>query len=753
MKKSYTHIVSSILLTVFGGISFASAQQTASSDSIKLIELEGVQVVAVRAAKQAPVTKIELNKKQIAEINTGVDIPYLLSLTPGVIATSEAGTGVGYTSLRLRGADASRINFTINGVPLSDSESQQVFWVNMPDFASSLESLQIQRGIGTSSNGAGAFGGTINMQTNSFGYKTGGEFNLGIGSYSHVRSNIKFSSGRIADHFAIDARLSTQKNEGYIDRSGVFLNSYYLQAGYFTGNSMLKFVTFGGKERTGIAWNGISPSDIDKYGRRFNSAGLMYRDANGTPHYYRNTDNYSQRHYQLIFTHGFSSSLTMNITGHLTRGIGHTDEYRTGRKLLEYNLKNYTDANGKEVKKTSLIREKYLDNYFYGAIGNLNWQTKGFKLNLGLSGNRYDNKHYGKLTFVKDYPLPLTLPFEYYRNDADKTEASAFLKADWLIAGSLGMYGDVQYRYIRQTMEGPTDRYDSKNKRMQILDFDKTFNFFNPKFGLYFDINRNHSLYASIAMASREPNRKAYTEAGNLPEPKKESMIDYEAGYKIRYRNFNAALNFYYMDYKDQLVLDGRQSDVGEALTSNVDKSYRTGAELSMTYALCRFFRWDVAAAYSKNKIKEYTQYAEVYGPGKEDYTIDRHVYKDTDISFSPSFVATNVFTFMLNDLSLAWTTQHVDKQYLDNTQSNERSMPAYTVHNARIAYDFKGLGLEKMTLGVEIRNVLNKDYYSNAGAGFAYSKDTGGKLTENSWKWVYPQAPINFMVNLNVVF
>lgn len=756
MNKNYFLTASMMVLMALGcDANTLKAQKQVSNeqDSMQLIQLQEVQVIGVRATKTNPVTKSELTKKQIEANHTGVDIPYLLTLTPGVVATSDAGTGVGYTSMRLRGSDASRINFTINGVPLSDPESQQVFWVNMPDFASSLQSIQVQRGVGTSSNGAGAFGGSVNMLTESFGSESSGTFNLDVGSYQHVRSNIKYNTGTINDHFAFGARLSTQHNTGYIDRSGVDLNSYFLQGGYFSDRSMLKFITFGGKEITGIAWNGISPDEIEKYGRRYNSAGLMYRDEQGVAHYTRNTDNYSQRHYQLIFTHNFNAYWSMSLTGHLTRGFGYTQEYRTGRKLLEYNLQPYKDNNGNKIKKRDLTREKYLDNYFYGFVGNLNWQQSNLKLNMGVSANKYDNKHYGYITAIKDYPQPLTLPYEYYRNQSHKTEASAFVKMDWRIWKGLGTYADLQYRWIKQQMNGPTDKYDGTNKRMQILDFEKNFGFFNPKFGIYYNVNSNHYFYASAAMAGREPNRKAYTEAGNLPEPKAEYMWDYEAGYKMQFKSLAASLNVYYMDYKDQLVLDGRVSDVGEALVSNVNSSYRAGIELALSYQPCEFFKWDIAAAYSKNKIREYEQYADVYGPGDNDYAVDKRVYKNTDLSFSPSLVATNIFTLSYKNLSLAWTSQYVGKQYLDNTQNEARSMPDYLIHNARINYELKGLGLKNMIIGLEVRNILNKDYYSNAGAGFAYTKDNAGKLTESTWSWIYPQAPINFMANLNITF
>lgn len=728
--------------------------QTLSSkqeDSTKIIKLEEVQVIAGRATNKTPMSFSEIKTKELNKTAYGQDLPYLLSLLPGVVMTSDAGTGIGYTSLKVRGSDASRINITTNGVPLNDAESQGVFWVNMPDFSSSLQDVQLQRGVGTSSNGAGAFGATLNMRTQGIKTSPYATVDLSGGAYGTFRRGIKLGTGRIANHWAFDARLSKINSDGYIDRASVNLKSYFAQAAYFNNGTLLRLVTFGGEEHTGIAWNGINPDKIDKLGRRFNDAGMM--EKGNFKDFYKNTDNYDQRHYQAILTQELSDNWTLNATLHYTRGKGYTDEFRLGRKLEEYGLQVFKDSEGNKVKKSDLLRQKHLDNHFYGLVSSVTYKGENFDFTFGAAGNMYDGKHFGYVRWIRNYPEAVLPNKKYYNNTSDKDEASAFVKANWQPIDGLNLFADLQYRGISYKIDGVSDNRDEKTKTMALLDIDKTFNFFNPKAGAAYQIDQYNTVYGSISIGHREPNRKAFTDAGTKGLPTSEKMIDYELGYRFDSRYFQGGVNLYYMDYKDQLVMDGRYSDVGQMLFSNVPNSYRTGVELQLAWTPCRYFRYDLAGAFSRNKIKDYSQAFAQYGPGDK-FEVIMEKMKDTDISYSPNVVMSQRLTGMYKGFEIALQTQYVSRQYLDNTQRKNRSMEGYCVSNLMASYHFNLPYTKGCAVSLLVNNLFDTRYNNNAYIyDGGYTVDEEGHKTEFTELRVFPQAPIHLMGAFTINF
>lgn len=741
-----------ILSIVLAGISLLSASaQQQGLDTLQATTLQELSVVGVRATKKTPMSYSNLSKEVINKSNLGQDLPFLLQMQPSLLATSEAGTGIGYTALRVRGVDAAGINITANGVPINDSESQAVFWVNMPDFASSVQELQIQRGVGTSSNGAAAFGASINMRTDNLSLRPYAEVGMSGGSFSTFRRNIRVGTGRLRGRWAVDARLSKITSNGYVERATVDLGSYFVQAGYFGERMALRFITFGGMEKTGIAWHGISKENEKKYGRTYNSAGHINPKAPvDQASYYHNTDNYNQKHYQLILTHRPSEYLSLNLTGHYTEGFGYTDEYRTGRKLVEYGLKKFIDKDGNEVKKTSILRRKYLDNDFYGLIASMNWQQGPWELNVGLSGNYYYGDHYGERRWVENYPESVYPESRYYQDTGRKGQGAAYVKANYQITKGLSAYADLQYRFINYRIRGTYDGYDAKRKKMQDIDLNKNFNFLNPKAGLYYQIALGHHAYGSLAVAHREPNRKGYTEVSPEDYPKHERMIDYELGYGYTSKSFRLSANLYYMDYKDQLVANGKISDVGGVLQENVDKSYRMGLEIMSGFQPIRWLRWDASLALSQNKIKNYSYHFSVYDANFDWIGLKEVKYEHTDIAYSPSMIVTNALNFVHSGLDASLISQFVGKQYLDNTADTERSLPAYHTLGLRVSYDLPCSFAKRWNVSLQVNNLLNTLYSSN---GYIY--DTGIRADGTTYSDVryFPQAGINFLLGSTLSF
>ncbi|MGL4332402.1 MAG: TonB-dependent receptor, partial [Bacteroidales bacterium] len=674
---------------LFAGHSLSYAQQgVAKRDTSRFsnnVALDEVVVTATKAMKGTPVAYTNFSKEQIAERNFGQDVPYLISQTPSVIVTSDAGTGIGYTGFRVRGTDANRINITVNGVPMNDSESHTVFWVNMPDFASSVENVQIQRGVGTSTNGAASFGATIAMQTQGMSYKPYAEVSTAGGSFGTFKTTGKVSTGLLKNKFVFDARASHIQSDGFIDRASANMNSYFASGAYYGDNTMIKFQTFGSKEKTYQSWNGVS-SDKLKTDRTFNSCG-MYTDENGVTRFYDNqTDNYQQQHYHLMATQRVGDYWNMNATLHYTRGKGYYEDYKPNSKFGSYKLPAFTDKNGNEIKRSDLVRQKWLDNHFYGAVYSANYRKDNWHLTLGAAANKYDGSHYGKVIWVKNI-MNLDPDHEYYRSNGDKLDYNAFAKLNVMLTKGLNGYVDLQYRGIDYRMKGEDDKAG-------MLDIHKNYNFFNPKLGLNYAFAKNHNAFVSFSIANREPNRNNFTEAAENERPTYETLYDYEAGYEFRTDRFHVGANLYFMDYNNQLILTGKISEIGEALTSNIKDSYRTGIELMGGVRITNWLNWEGNVTLSQNKIKNFTEFVDDWDTGEQ---ITKH-YDKTNIAFSPNVIANSIFSFGYKGFSAAFNSSFVGRQYMDNTSSADRSIDPYFVNNIRFGYTFKPKFMETIT-------------------------------------------------------
>jgi len=758
---------------------FVSAfSESTPGDSLKRIPLQEVEVVSVRATDKTPVTYSNLTKKAIESANFGVDIPFLLLMTPSVIATSDAGTGIGYTGFRIRGTDANRINVTVNGIPLNDSESHGVFWVNMPDFASSLEDMQVQRGVGTSTNGAGAFGASINMKTENIPLKSYGEVSGGYGSFNTSKATFKTGSGTIDNHWAFDARLSSIRSDGFIDRASVDLKSYFVQGAYFNDRTLIKLITTGGKEKTYHAWDGVPdnilfPSDPSiKANRTYNPAGYMGDDAEGNPMYYPNqTDNYEQTHYQLSLLQVLNSNLKLNVALHYTRGFGYYEEYKQEQSLNEYGLNEGASINKggacplacASAETSDLVRQEYLDNGFGGMIFSFDYSKNKLNLSLGGSANDYDGNHFGKVIWVKNYAGDPTFDpsHEYYRSTGKKSDGNLYLKGNYSLTKRLSIYGDLQLRRIDYRIRGKNDVWDWLAGGMQDLSIHEIFNFFNPKAGLYYQLNPQNVLYGSVAVAHREPNRNNYTDAGTNEMPRPERLTDYEWGYQFHSGNWAFSANLYYMEYKDQLVLNGKINAIGEALTSNVPDSYRMGIELTAGVHLMPCLEWNGNLTLSRNKIKNYTEYVPVYdSDGNPEPVQQADYYGTTNISFSPDLIANSLFTFKYRSFTAGFQSNYVSKQYLDNTggrtdanetdtRKKERSIDAYFVHTLRLGYDFG----KRLSIHLSVNNLLNAHYETNGWVWSCYYRQADGSLEPYTEKSYFPQAGINVLGNVLLRF
>lgn len=741
--------------------------QTSDKDSLRVINLQEIQVVSTRATSKTPVAFTNIKKEQISKQNFGQDIPFLLSSTPSVVTTSDAGTGVGYTSIRIRGTDATRINITANGIPMNDAESHSIFWVNTPDFASSLEDMQIQRGAGTSTNGSGAFGASINMRTQGIPSKAYTEVSGSYGSFNTHKETIKVGSGLINKYWAFDARISNIQSDGYRDRASSDLKSYFAQGGFYGENTTVKFITFGGKEQTYHAWDGISRKQLDT-DRTYNPNGVI-RDDNGGEgekigFYSDQTDNYRQMHYQLLFNHIFSPEWNLNVALHYTNGFGYYQEYKNGRTLKEYGLKPfYLPGNSIEQTKTNLVRQKLVDSDFGGGVFSINYQNEKLTTSLGGGMSRYSNDHYGKVIWVKNYTESLNPDHEYYRNNGSKTDGNIYAKANYELTGGLNAYADLQYRYIRYTIDGDNDKWDwtADPEHLQKLNVKEDFSFFNPKAGLFWQMNPNHSAYASFSVAQKEPTRNNYTDGLFTEYPKAEKLFDYELGYTYRGNWLTAGVNLYYMDYTDQLVLNGKLNDIGEPMAENVKDSYRMGVELSLGAKLTKWLRWDINGTWSKNRIKNYVGYVSDYTPLENGDWEDMYSQTaieggTTPIAFSPSFIGNSLIGISFRDIEISLQSQYVSRQYLDNFGKKENSLDAYFVNNLSLAYTFKAPHTRGITAGVTIYNLFNAMYetngYSQTSALYENKDKTKVPVISNDPRF-YPMAGTNVLAHVTVRF
>ncbi|KFF06893.1 TonB-dependent receptor [Flavobacterium reichenbachii] len=697
-QKSIFFTLFSIFFTLF---SFSQEQ-----DSTKVNQLDDVLVSAVRVTSKTPVTFSNMDKKEIKFRNLGQDIPVLMNYLPSVVTTSDAGGGIGYTGIRVRGSDATRVNVTINGIPYNDAESQGTFWVNMPDFASSVESLQLQRGVGTSTNGSGAFGASLNMLTDNYASKANGEVSNSFGSFNSHKHTVKFSTGLLNDHFEIAGRLSTIKSDGYIDRASSDLKSYFLQGTYIGKTTLIKALVFGGTEKTYQSWNGIDTETLNE-NRRYNSAGKFTDEFGNTRYYDNETDNYKQDHYQLHWSESFSDKWSSNLAFHYTKGKGYYENYKEDADMADYNLSPVG-----AIVTTDLVRQKWLDNDFYGTTFSLKYKDEKLDVIFGGGWNKYEGDHFGKVIWAR-YASQSELGDHYYDDYSAKTDGNIFAKANYQITEKLSFYGDLQYRKVT---------YKANSIETGLVDDD--FNFFNPKAGLNFEINQKNTLYFSYARANREPNRTDY-EGGNV---KPEKLNDFELGWRFNSEKFQLNSNIYYMGYKDQLILTGRLDDVGAPIRSNSEKSYRLGLEVDASIALSEKFILRPNFTLSSNK--------------NVDLAVEGQNYGTKDIAFSPSVIAGNIVVYSpIKSLHLSLLQKFVGEQYMNNIELPEAKLADYFVNDFNVSYEIKPNSVFKsiMITGL-LNNFLDKRYVSN---GAMY----------DIYPYYYPQAGINFLVGLTLKF
>ena len=672
-----------------------------------------------------------------------------------MVVSSDAGTGIGYTGIRIRGSDATRFNVTINGIPYNDSESQGSFWVNLPDFASSVENIQIQRGVGTSTNGAGAFGGSINVQTSAAAQDAFGEINTSAGSFGTLKNTVKVGTGLIDNKFSFEGRLSQIKSDGFVDRAASDLKSYFLSGAYQGKKDLLRLNVFAGKEQTYQAWNGIPEARLrgDVAGmeayiaRNFlsDAEADLLRNSNSRTYnsftYKNQTDNYWQNHYQLLYARQFNEQFSFNGAVHYTDGRGYYEEYKPGQKLTNYGL-DVVNVGGTTVQRTDLIRRRWLDNDFYGVTYNVNYQPlANLTFTLGGAYNEYKGKHFGEIIWAQ-YASNGQYGDHYYDNQGDKTDFNIFGKVNYSPTDKLSFFADLQYRKLNYEVLGT-------EKSLNFLDFKDNLDFFNPKVGATYFVNQNSNVYLSFSVANKEPNRDDYINANAGTFPKSERLYNTELGYRINAGKLNAGINAYGMYYDDQLVVTGKINDVGESIRQNVANSYRAGIEVDASYIISKQFVLNANAALSKNKIKHYQDYLYEYDDNGDITNTVVTDYESTDISFSPSAVLFGELAYKpAKGLALALQNKYVSKQYLDNTQNDSRMLKAYFVSNLRAGYDFSAFGIKKINLGLLVNNLFDKKYESN---GYTYGSIYQGVTTRENF--YFPQAGTNFLLSLNLKF
>ncbi len=711
-----------------------------------------VIVTGTRASDKTPMTFKTIEKKEITKQNTGKDLPYLLEGTASVVTTSDAGTGVGYTGIRIRGSDATRVNVTLNGIPYNDSESQGVYWVDLPDIASSVESVQIQRGVGTSTNGAGAFGASINIQTSTLNSTPYASIDNSFGSYNTRKHTLVAGTGLLNGKFTIDGRLSKIVSDGYIDRAESDLTSFYISGGYYGKKSMLKLNIFSGHEITYQSWYGTPESRV-----RNNEQGMQdYISRNGldsedaanllnsgrTYNFYaydNQVDDYTQTHYQLLYAVDINTDLILNAALHYTKGYGYFEQYKKGQDLDDYDFDRPiigTDT----IFSTDLIRRRWLDNDFYGTTFSLTYEpTSTLNAVIGGAWNQYNGNHFGEIIWAQ-YAGNTSVRDRYYENNGLKTDFTIYAKLNWELIEKLSFFVDLQYRKVGYTLTGiDSDR--------QSINEDHTFNFFNPKAGAIYQLSNKASLYASFSVGNKEPNRSDFIDSPNDKTPKHESLNNIEIGYRKRTENLWFQSNFYFMDYKNQLVLTGQLNDVGSSLRTNVDKSYRMGLEVETGIKLNAMFNINANATFSRNVIQSFDEVVYDYGTNWDEFNVVTTNYSNTQISFSPNLTAGGSLVFHpIKSLEFTWIHKYVGKQYLDNTTDENRNINAYYISDVRAAYGFSALGMKRINLNLAVYNLFNKMYESN---GYTWGYQGGGNdIRENFY---YPQAGIHFMAGVMI--
>lgn len=703
------------ILSVFCGFTVFAQNNDVKKDTIKLNE---VLVEATRIGKNAPFTQSNLNKNELNKRNLGQDIPFLLRYLPNIVITSDAGAGVGYTGIRVRGSDATRVNVTINGIPFNDSESQGTFWVDLPDFASATQSIQLQRGVGTSTNGAGAFGASLNLLTDGISEQSSAQINNSVGSFNTHKHTIKFSSGLLNKHFELAGSMGVIKSDGYVDRASSDLKSYYLSATYVNDKTLIKALAFGGQEITYQAWWGIDAATLQS-NRTFNYAGAIYDENWNVINYYKDqVDNYKQDHFQLHINHTFNNFWSGNIALHYTKGKGYYEEYQQGQDVADYGL-TPININGTDISITDLVRRKWLDNDFYGTTFSLKYNDLDqVKFIFGGALNSYKGNHFGRI-ISGEFIARTDLFKNYYFNVGDKSDFNIYSKLTYQVGDNLSLYGDLQFRTVNYKITG--------NEDGAILKFKDNLQFFNPKFGLNYKLNNTSNTYFSYAKAHKEPNRTDYIEAVNLPKP--ESLDDFELGYRFENPSAKINANIYYMSYKDQLVLTGQIDNVGNFIRANSGKSYRLGFEADAQINLNKHFIWQPNVAFSQNKNQNF---------------LDENGQNlgNTSISFSPNVVLGNALVYEPSkSFSIGVLSKYVGNQFMNNIESESSKLPSYFTTDLNFVINlFPKSTFKEINITGLINNILDKKQVSN---GYMWGTDP----------YFYPQAGINFLVGLNLKF
>jgi len=705
-------------------VSFAQQAKKTSDTTF----MQPVEVLAVKAGDKAPFAKTNLGKKDLEKNNLGQDLPFLLDQTPSVVVNSDAGNGVGYTGIHIRGTDATRINVTLNGIPYNDAESQGTYFVDIPDLVSSANSIQIQRGVGTSSNGAGAFGGTINISTNELIDTAYAEINNSYGSFNTWKNTIKAGSGLLDNHFTIDARLSQIKSDGYIDRATSNFKSMYLSGAYVTERSSLRFNIISGKEKTYQAWDGV-PQDSLATHRTYNDLGT---EKPGTP-YNNQTDNYQQDHYQLFYNHAFTKKLNFSTTAFMTYGRGYYEEYKANRSFADYGLPNVI-YNTDTITTTDLVRQLWLDNHFYGQIASLQYKDDKNEFILSGEWTTYKGTHFGKIVWAQ---LGIDKDYEYYNYPALKNDITAYVKWQHKLNAHWITFADLQYRNVFHRMNGFEDA--------PSLNVSRTFNFVNPKAGITY-VKNNWQAYFSYALGQHEPNRDDF-EANPTEQPKAEVLHDFELGVEQKNKTYNYGINLFYMLYKNQLVLTGKINDVGSYTRTNIPDSYRLGIELQGKVIPEKWMNIAANVSLSENKIKNFSEFLDEYDDNYNWIGQKEVQHSNTDISFSPAVIVNGSINFLpIKNGEINLIGKYVSRQYMDNTSDKGRSIDPYGVFNLRLSYTLQNKLFKSTTVIAQVNNLFSTKYNSN---GYTYSDvESGETVTYNNY---FPMALINYMIGVNI--
>jgi iron complex outermembrane recepter protein len=706
---------------------------------------EEVIVMATRAGDRTPATFTNLDSEELMQRNLGQDLPFLISLTPSVVVSSDAGTGVGYTWMNIRGSDNSRINVTINGIPVNDAESHGVWWVNMPDIASSVDNLQIQRGVGLSTNGAGAFGATISLQSHILKDETYAELNSSAGSFNTLKNTASFGTGLLGGHWAFDGRLSKITSDGYVDRAFSDLKSFYFSGGYYGERTVIKALTFSGVEKTYQAWYGV-PSFLLETDRTFNPSGA-YTDEEGNLQFYDNeTDNYQQDHFQVHASHQLPPFVTANLALHYTYGRGYYEQYRENDRFSRYNLPNVIIGD-EEISRSDLVRRRWLDNDFYGFTYSLNYNNYSrLEATLGGGYHIYDGDHFGEIIWAR-YAQNADIRHRYYDNNGFKRDFNSFAKLGYEAAPGLRPFLDLQFRYISYNFLGQA----WIDGQVQPLQQDVYFNFFNPKAGISWDLDPMNNVYAFAGIGNREPVRRDFTESSPDSRPRAETLRNIELGYRHQGKRILLNANLYLMDYKDQLVLTGEINDVGGFSRTNIDNSYRAGIELDAGYIFSDALQWRGNASFSRNKIDLFVEHSDMYDANWNWIGTDVREYRNTDIAFSPSVVAASIFSVKpFSSFTTTLESKYVGAQYIDNTMSSDRMLDAYFVNHLRFSYELAPRMFNVLEFVFQVNNLFDVKYETNAWIYKGVVGDQGLIAIEDGY---FPQAGRHFMAGLNLRF